>query len=293
VTCANKQESTGELTALEVLYSCPLCGAPGAQDAPVQPQPPFGLKVCGACSIVYVSPRPVLSAMKAYYNTMYDAAMNQRSPRQERRARRHLSRLARYKPVPGRLLEVGAGDGYFLNAARVAGWEVEGLELSQPRVARARKWFGLTLHCCELAAAPFPPAHFDAVSMLQVLEHLHDPRAALRRAHELLRPGGLLILSSPNILAYGRKKRAVSSWQIPEHLFFFSPRTLVYAVEDASFMIVRRRLKFFAFLEKALRWAPWPTVTPGSLATRNLCSPFGLYLVARKTEERSVPKTES
>lgn len=188
----------------------------------------------------------------------------------------------RCAPAPGRLLDVGAGDGYFLNAARAGGWQVEGLELSQPRIARAQEWFGLALRCCELRAAPFPPASFDAVSMLQLLEHLHDPRAALTCARELLRPGGLVILSTPNVLAYARKSRAVNSWRIPRHLFFFSPRTLVGGVERAGFTVLRRSLKFFAALEEQLGWQPWPATGPLARATRDLWTPFGLHLVARK-----------
>lgn len=220
--------------------------------------------------------------MKSYYDSLYGNSAGQRSPRQERRARRHLARLRHYAPVPGRLLELGAGDGYFLNMARTAGWQVEGLELAQPRVQRAKEWFGLALHCCELSAAPFAPESFDAIGMMQLLEHLHDPRGALQGARRLLRSGGLLLLSSPNVLAYGRKRREVGSWQIPQHLFFFSPRTLVDAVQRAGFAVVRRRLKVFAALEKRFGWEPWPTAAPLVRATRDLCAPFGLYLVARK-----------
>jgi len=292
MTCRNGPQAASESPRLETLAACPLCDAPGPLDAPVQPQPPFGLRQCGACGIVFVSPRPASATTKAYYDTLYHDAADQQSPRQARRAQRHVSRLVRYAPRPGRLLEVGAGDGYLLNAARAAGWQVEGLELSQPRVARAKEWFGLTLYCCELAALPFAPASFDALSMMQLLEHLHDPRAALKRAGELLRPGGVLILSTPNVLAYGRKKRDVSTWQIPQHLFFFSPRTAVNAVESAGFTVVRRALRFFAAVEKRLHWEPWPAGALLARATRDLCTPFGLYLVARKAEEQAVRKTE-
>ncbi|MGD0092881.1 MAG: class I SAM-dependent methyltransferase [Planctomycetota bacterium] len=199
------------MLALETLNACPLCDAPGPLPAPVQPEGPCGLRQCQACGIVFVSPRPRVGAMKPYYDAKYQDATGERSPRQQRRAQRHLARLRRYHPVPGRVLEVGAGDGYFLNAARAAGWQVEGLELSEPRVARAREWFGLALYCCDLDAARFAPAEFDAIIMLQLLEHLHNPRAALQRAHELLRPGGVLVLSTPNVLAYGRKNRDISS----------------------------------------------------------------------------------
>ncbi|MCY3022299.1 MAG: class I SAM-dependent methyltransferase [Planctomycetota bacterium] len=198
---------------VEKLDACPLCGSRWLLVAPVQPEPPFGLSQCSACGIIFLSPRPPLDAMKTYYDAMYDRE-DHPHPRQQQRALRHLRRLSRYAPTPGRLLDVGAGDGYFLNAARTAGWQVEGLELAEPRVARARTWFNLSLRSCDILAAPFPPATFDAVTMLQLLEHLHDPRAVLARVHELLRPGGIMLLSTPNVLAYARKHRDVNSWRI-------------------------------------------------------------------------------
>lgn len=100
------------------------------------------------------------------------------------------------------------------------------------------------------------------------------------------------MLSTPNVLAYGRKRRDVSTWQIPQHLFFFSPRTVVHAVESAGFTVVRRALRIFAALEKRWGWQPWPAGRPLARATRDLFTPFGLYLVARKAEEPAVRKME-
>jgi len=279
---ATPSAPTGTPYSLETLECCPLCDSRRLLNAPVQPEPPFGLLQCAHCGVVFLSPRPPVDAVKTYYDALYEGGAGERNPRQDRRAQRHLRRLMRYAPAPGRLLEIGAGDGYFLNAARLSHWQVEGLELSGARIARARQWFSLSLHCCELSAAPFARESFDAIAMLQLLEHLHDPREALRRTHELLRPGGLVVLSTPNVLAYARKSRDVNSWRIPRHLFFFSPRTLVRTVERAGFVVLRRSLRLFAALEERLGWQPWPATAPLARATRDLWTPFGLHLVARK-----------
>jgi SAM-dependent methyltransferase len=248
---------------LEQLDKCPLCDGAGLVAAPVQPEPPFGLTQCGACGIIFLSPRPPADAMNSYYDAFYDGDDRPVSARQQRRAQRHLARLQQYFPSPGRLLEIGAGDGYFLKTVRDAGWQVEGLEVSQPRVARALEWFGLRLRCCDLSAAGFEPASFDAVGMFQLLEHLHDPRALLQRVHALLKPRGIVMLSTPNVLAYARKHRDVNSWRIPRHLFFFSPRTLVRSVENCGFEVLRRPLKLYATLEERLNWRPWPNIPNG------------------------------
>jgi len=266
---------------LENVDQCPLCNAQPLNTAPIQPDPPFGLKQCPRCNTILLSPRPPIDAMKTYYDEFYEGDA-QRDPRQENRAQRHIRRLMRYATKPGRLLDIGAGDGYLLNAARTVGWQVEGLELSEPRVKHAKEWFDLALRSEDLRAAPFEKESFDAIGMFQLIEHVHDPKALLTRVNDLLRPGGIVMLSTPNVLAYGRKNRDVNSWRIPRHLFFFTPRTLVNAVEGAGFTVLRRQLKFFASLEEKLGWQPWPQVGPLSRVTRDLWTPFGLHVVARK-----------
>src|SRR5476649_721830 len=115
---------------IETLARCPLCGAQDVLEAPVQPEPPFKLQRCESCAGIYLSPRPRSDDMAAVYSDYYEGS-REKSPRQERRAKKHLRRLMRILPTPGHVLEVGAGDGYFLAAARDAGWKVSGLELSQ------------------------------------------------------------------------------------------------------------------------------------------------------------------
>jgi 2-polyprenyl-3-methyl-5-hydroxy-6-metoxy-1,4-benzoquinol methylase len=223
----------------------------------------------------------VIEEMRHYYDEFY-AGDRERDARQERRARRHFRRLSRVAGKSGRLLEIGAGDGYFLDAARAGGWQVEGLELSQPRVEHAKKWFNLDLRPEDVLNAKLEPGSFDAIAMFQLIEHVHEPRKLLLRVNELLRQGGVLALSTPNVLAYARKKRDVNSWRIPRHLFFFTPRSLVRTAEGAGFTVLRRSLRFHATLEEKLGWQPWPDAGPLAKVTRDLWTPFGLHMLARK-----------
>jgi SAM-dependent methyltransferase len=230
-----------------------------------------------------LSPRPAPGGIRVYYDEFYSPT-GETGPdeREARRARRHLRRLRRCVERPGRLLEAGSGDGYFIKAARDSGWQAEGLELAQPRIANAKKWFNVELQCADLNEAAFTPESFDAAALFQVLEHLHDPCGTLRRVHVLLRPGGILQLSTPNILAYARKQRGVNSWRILRHLFFFTPRSLARTVESLGFELIGRRLKFQVALEERLGWQPWPGKASFSSATRDLWTSFGLNLLARK-----------
>lgn len=269
---------------LESPNECPLCAGTALRAAPIQPNPPFGLQQCSKCNIIFLSPRPPANAMSQYYTEFYESDGNfQKSSRQDNRARRHFRRLRQAAVRPGRLLEVGAGDGYFLKVAQDEGWEIEGLELSRPRIERARTWFDINLKCGDLSDMPFPAASFDAIVMFQLIEHVHHPQDLLKRVYELLRPQGIMMLSTPNVLAYARKGREVNSWRIPRHLFFFTPLTLVRTVENIGFEVLRKPLKFYATLEERLGWQPWPSAGPFSRVTRDLWTPFGLHLLARKT----------
>jgi 2-polyprenyl-3-methyl-5-hydroxy-6-metoxy-1,4-benzoquinol methylase/rRNA maturation protein Nop10 len=268
---------------LETLAACPLCDAASHSDTPVAAPPPFGLRQCGACGIVFVSPRPANESMKDTYDEYYEPRESPAPPaRQVQRGKRHARRLTQFAGTPGRLLDVGAGDGYLVHAAKELGWNVEGLEFSVPRIQRAKRWFDVDLQRHDLFEAPFEKQSFDALTMFQLIEHVHDPRALIQRAGELLRPGGLLAMSTPNVLTYRRKKRGVETWKIPIHLFFFSPRTLVELVERCGFTVVRRSLKRFAQAEKLLGWQPWDDTSLIARSTCDLLTPFGLHLVARK-----------
>jgi len=82
--------------------------------------------------------------------------------------------------------------------ARDRGWDVLGIELSPHAAAVARERFGLTVHEGDFGAIDLEPASFDAITMLDVLEHLYEPSASLQRARSLLRPGGVLMVVLPN-----------------------------------------------------------------------------------------------
>jgi len=269
---------------LESLSQCPLCGLASMEPAPQQPASPYGLMQCADCNIIFVSPRPSAGSIPAVYDAYYTNRFVEPTSKLQARAQRHVRRVLKYVPGPARILEVGAGDGYFLHELHRIGWTVEGVELAEPRVRRAREWFNLTLHNCDLISAPLEKGIFDVITMFQVIEHTNNPLAILRRANDLLKPGGLLLLSTPNVLSYPRRGRKVPRWNIPLHLFFFTPNTLVRAAEAAGFTVVRKTLKFQAKMERRFKWQPWPG--SGSIigrAAQTLITPFGLNLVARKT----------
>jgi SAM-dependent methyltransferase len=142
-------------------------------------------------------------------------------------------------PAGSSILDVGCGNGEFLVQAQRAGWRAQGVDPDPQAVATCRR-AGLEAVNGTIETVDLAPRSLDAVTFAHVLEHLHDPRRALRRARELLRTGGLLWLATPNVDAAGHAHFG-PDWlglDPPRHLVVFSRRALARAVEDAGFDVV-------------------------------------------------------
>ncbi len=134
-----------------------------------------------------------------------------------------------------RLLDVGFGGGGLLEAAAERGWKCFGLEDSEVALARgrARGWNVSS----RIDDPVFPAGSFDVVAMIELLEHLSDPRTVLDGAARLLRPGGLLYLTTPNALSLNRWLLG-ARWTVfgpPGHRTFFSRRGLRLALSPLGF----------------------------------------------------------
>ena len=105
----------------------------------------------------------------------------------------------------GRVLEIGCGSGLLLVALRNVGFQVEGVELSASDAARGRARYGLSIREGRVESLPLERGRYDAVILVNVLEHILDPAALVRRALEILRPGGCLVAGVPVVdSAYAR-----------------------------------------------------------------------------------------
>lgn len=138
--------------------------------------------------------------------------------------------------IPGRLLDVGCGDGSFLALMRGLGWEVEGVE-PDPIAARvAALHHGLRVTRATIEEASSALEVFDVVTMSHVIEHVPDPVEALRACGRLLKRDGRVVVVTPNTRSMGRFwfRRQWNGWEVPRHLFVFSPRSLRACAERAG-----------------------------------------------------------
>lgn len=152
---------------------------------------------------------------------------------------RRLALLERFAER-GPLLDVGCALGFFVRAARERGWDARGIECSAyaAREAVAR---GAPVVQGDFLTADLPLGGFTAVSMLDMLEHVADPRAYVRRARALVRPGGLLAIETADLAApfarlWGRRYHFFTP---PNHLTYFTRATLARLLAEEGFAEVR------------------------------------------------------
>jgi 2-polyprenyl-3-methyl-5-hydroxy-6-metoxy-1,4-benzoquinol methylase len=139
-----------------------------------------------------------------------------------------LSHLERYVD-PGRLLDVGAGPGFLVHVAGLRGWQAEGLDVNPWSAAYARDQVGVQVQHAALEEAAFPDDHFDAVTMLDLLEHVADPSEKIAEAARITRPAGVIALLTPDAGSMATRligSRWPEAQRVPEHVNLFSVKGL-------------------------------------------------------------------
>ncbi|HEX5759488.1 MAG TPA: class I SAM-dependent methyltransferase [Thermoanaerobaculia bacterium] len=153
-----------------------------------------------------------------------------------------LALLRAHGVAGGRVLDVGSGYGFLLAALERAGYEPAGLELAPEAVEEARRRTRAAIAAGSAEdPLPFPDAHFAAMTMLDVIEHLRDVAGALAECRRVLAPGGKLFVITLNAHSLARPLLGRNwSWHLdPTHVHMFSPRSLRAALESAGLPVTK------------------------------------------------------
>ncbi len=165
------------------------------------------------------------------------------------------------------LLDVGAAAGLLVKLARDRGLEAEGVEPSESLVATAKRLHGVELRKGSIPNAALAGRRFDAVFLVDVIEHVADPVGLLRSAAELVAPGGILLVVTPDVASHAQKLLGDRWWHFRlAHVGYFDASSLALACERAGLSVARRfRAKWFFrvgyLAERVGRYLPTDALT--------------------------------
>lgn len=248
------------------IQPCPICSAPGqfaytGKDLLCGLPGEFNYATCSACETVYQTPMPDLETIASFYPDNYDiyrpAQAKERNALQKAVLRtthgyNHLpssipdwigrlaGTIAYQDSIPyktdGRLLDIGCGNGKFLLSMQQLGWQTQGVEFNSSAVQICRD-SGLDIFQGELASAAFPDNHLDVVTARHLIEHVADPTLFIKEIFRILKPGGIMVLITPNSQALGRGWFGTNWYanEVPRHLYLFNPKNLRLLTAQTGF----------------------------------------------------------
>ncbi len=303
---------------------CLICGSADQQKNGFQKRDKFGIEgspfrivECAGCGFAFINPRPPLEDIGRFYPEYYQfkeedpsapqSFLSRFASRAEKFYRTHqllteICRLKQYAPrFPSKILDVGCGTGDRLNLLRKQGCDVAGVEYSG-QALYAQKHFGLPVFQGTLAQAAFPDNSFDVILFHNVLEHVHDPREALREARRILRPSGMILVQLPNNRSFqarffGPRWAAVD---VPRDLYYFEETGLTRLLREAEFAPVHVDyetdfwhpptlvISLMPFLDPQLIWSQ--NGKGGGMLKRALWACFTLLFAPLAWIENRMPK---
>lgn len=152
-------------------------------------------------------------------------------------------KLQKYFPDGGTLIDVGCGPGMFLNEAKIKGFEVLGVDISAQAVKQARERYRIKVKLGTLEKINFGKTKADIITCFQTFEHMAYPLKFLQKAHQILKPSGLMLLTTPDTACFWRKILGKSwfSYRHQEHLYFWQKKPLGLALKKVKF----NQIEFF------------------------------------------------
>lgn len=237
---------------------CSLCGQDDTKTlfkAPVQDfqkglfsYDEWNIVKCKNCGLVYVNPRISQDVVNRYYkfeiegdhffldNHFIEMAQSQ-IPHWKR-----IIRLINQFKYNGNLLDLGCGNGTFLYQAKLAGYNVEGQDISPYFINYCKTQYDFNIYEGELNYLNLPSEHYDVITMFDVIEHHLHPLELLQEIKRILKPDGILVISTHDIgnpfaKLYGKKWRMI--YPIG-HLTYYSKQTLMMTLQTAGFKCIKQ-----------------------------------------------------
>ena len=199
----------------------------------------YSIVKCDNCDFVFTTPIPNQEEIVMYYSKFdyKDSLSAEKVIRSD--SKRSLEMISKHIKEKGELLDVGCGRGYFLDEARMLGWKTHGVDASKTITDYAENTLHLDVFCSDIFS--FRPAKFfDLITLNQVIEHFVNPEQLINQCSKHLKKGGFLYIATPNVESVSARvlKDNFDHYIPPEHLSYFSKRTLKRLLEKLGYRVL-------------------------------------------------------
>ncbi len=268
---------------------CILCG--GTDRVPLVSDGRWSVHKCTGCGLGVLDPRPDPAELgqlyrESYFVSHYENVLPPGSDGMRRRLsqERHRVEFFRKHKSAGKVLDVGSGRGYFLEACRRRGYDVVGFDVSDDAAASVRETLGIPVATGELREGLFEPGSFDVVTMWHSLEHTRDPRDPLVFASKWLSVDGILVVEVPNYECTDAMKEgsAWKDWDLPYHQFHFTPGSLRELLLRCGFAVLEEKRYHSEYMKRRIRKIPFMGWLARPVA--KLYTGTGVAVVAKKSD---------
>jgi 2-polyprenyl-3-methyl-5-hydroxy-6-metoxy-1,4-benzoquinol methylase len=217
----------------------------------------YNFKECRQCGLIYIDPQPDEETIKKlypekYFHSQHPQGYHDIIARKDDvinyRLKAIMDLINNLSPNKGRLLEVGCALGYFLKLAQNTGWEAQGVELSPWAAQYAREKTNVKVLTGKLEDVNFQDAYFDAIVMIELIEHTQAPDVFLKEVYRILKPDGIILITTPNSKSIHGKiwsRKFQEIFLILEHLFLFSIPTIKRILELTNFKLIHLQTKTY------------------------------------------------
>lgn len=238
---------------------CPLCGPEfprrrvgEGHDFEYRTVPDrFTVVECERCGVRLLDPRPADEEIPKLYPPEYEPYHFDELPALVKRGRdmvqmRKVSALESVAPPGARIVDVGCGDGALLRLLRREGpkeWQLAGWDFPGPHLDRLEA-AGFEVHRGDIHPDSLPPQSVDVFVLNQVIEHFARPAEVVHALAEQLRPGGVLVLETPDIRGLDARWFGASYWggyHFPRHLVLFHGKALAQLLQRSGLQVVESR----------------------------------------------------
>ncbi|MEO6807580.1 MAG: class I SAM-dependent methyltransferase [Isosphaeraceae bacterium] len=287
---------------------CPMCGSSSIEVVFVREcgEAHWSLARCQSCGLHFTDPRPSEEFLANLYSDDYHMELRAEGGTErafEAKYRRYSDWLSSHQPL-GRFLDIGCSTGLLVRMLRDLGYEAEGIEFNRQSAEWGRQHYGVKIHDKPMEQCGFEPESFDAVALTDVLEHTLHPREFLRSVGDLLAPGGLVLVTFPDIrslesryfflmMRLTGRKWLWHNCRIPAHIWEFTKETARACFEGAGFRIIDFRRSHQA--EEGEPWTKRLISLPAApLRLPPVAARFGTQMefILRKDDKVKTTQTE-